>query len=198
MKVHHILFPLLPVNLVTSSKHKSQNIAIWWMRQHLDEQTVPDKSLFSFFFFFFRDRFLTCRLLKKWSAGFSRLDISFANETQLLHTVLCSQNLVSAPRTFTIDKTNTTSKNLSCFVSFFNVFWVSIEPFRLGYYLWGQLFSHQRPRNSDPKFTEVSASLPAGSELTFHEGWPWCFSFLLSMCSGQPWTDYPEALYKNQ
>lgn len=108
-----VTFPLLPVNVVPSRKHKSQIVAGW-----RTTATAPDQCLVE-------TRFLTFRLLPTPRAGAPRLVISFQTRTQLLQAAPVPARLTSSPcGQFRIDRTNTNCFGcmlfrviLKCFVS---------------------------------------------------------------------------------
>lgn len=82
-------FPSLPANSVTSRKHKSRDIAIWWMKKHLVWANrcwqLP-----------FRNRFLTFRLCR--NGVLVPPDSSFHFRIkQLLQTALCRHKWVAPP-----------------------------------------------------------------------------------------------------
>lgn len=110
-------FPLLPLNPVTSWKHKIQTLPCGERQPTWSEQTVPEKCLLE-------ARFLTFGLLPKCSAGSPGPVMSFQNKTQLLQAAPF-QHTSNFPslRTFRIDRTNTTTLHLCCFMSFESVLW---------------------------------------------------------------------------
>lgn len=158
------------LSMVPSRKHKSWNIAIWWLKKHLAWANCSWQTPF-------RNRFLTFRLLQKWSVGFPCLVISFQNKTQLLQTALFRRrSSCLSLRTFRVDRTNTTLLNLCCFRSFSGGFWP-----RVALVTYGQCtcqdrscwwFSHQGPIKFRPQAHGGKRPLTHG-KLTYRGRFSW-------------------------